>query len=82
MFQRYAFSDSVNRIVNGNYVTFSGNTTSGRPFEINTRLSDANAWINGECIQNAFPYLNAEEREILMTGIDNQGWNEMFGEDE
>jgi hypothetical protein len=30
-------------------------------------------------IQVAFPYLNADDREILKTGIDAQGWEEMFG---
>jgi hypothetical protein len=29
-------------------------------------------------IQNCFPHLNADEREILMTGIDAQAWETMF----
>jgi hypothetical protein len=82
MFQRYAFSDSVNRVVNGDDVVFSGLTQSGKPFKIITKLSDANSWANGELIQRAFPYLNSEDREILMTGFDNECWASMFGEGE
>jgi hypothetical protein len=44
--------------------------------------SDANEWINGGLIQQCFPYLDADQREILMTGIDNDTWNEMFGGDD
>jgi hypothetical protein len=28
------------------------------------------AWVDGELIQNAFPYLTADERELMITGID------------
>lgn len=82
MLQRYALSDNVNRVVNGEWLTFSGLTQSGKPFEIKTKLSDANSWVNGELIQNAFHYLNAEDREILMTGYDDECWASMFGEGE
>ncbi len=80
MFQRYALSNRVNRWVShdGGTITFSGTTTGGREFSIVTYLDDANEWINGGLIQNCFPYLSADEREILMTGIDSQSWNEMF----
>lgn len=82
MMARYAFSDDVARTVNEENmtVTFSGKSTAGRPFSITVELSDANEWINGGMIQNCFPYLNADERELLMTGIDAQMWDEMFGE--
>jgi hypothetical protein len=59
-------------------VEFSGLSTGGREFSIVTHLSDVNRWINGELIQVAFPYLNADQREILKTGIDAQEWETMF----
>lgn len=41
-----------------------------------------NAWkIKGELIQNAFPTLNASEREFIMTGISDEEWDTMFGEE-
>ena len=82
MMTRYGMTDSVKRIVEGYLVRFSGYSVGGRPFCITTKLSDANEWLNGGLIQNCFPYLDADDREILMTGIDAQGWSEMFGDSE
>lgn len=83
LFTPYALTDAVVREVSDEgMVRFSGLTTGGREFAIVTRLDDANRWINGELIQNAFPYLNADQREILKTGIDGQSWDEMFAGDE
>ena len=79
LFTPYALTDAVTRTVSDeNMVTFSGLSTSGSEFSIVTHLDDANRWINGELIQNAFPYLNADQREILKTGIDAQAWETMF----
>lgn len=82
MFVRYAMTDAVERVVEGDNVRFSGYSVGGRPFAITTRLSDANEWLNGGLIQNCFPYLDADDREILMTGMDSQDWSETFGESE
>ena len=70
MFTRYAMTNAVDRWVShdGGTIAFSGTTTSGRSFNIVTYLDDANRWINGESIQNCFPYLSADEREILLSG--------------
>lgn len=81
MMTRYAFSDDVIRTVNEDdmTVTFSGKSTAGSPFSITVQLSDANEWINGGLIQNCFPYLNADERELLMTGVDGETWDMWYG---
>lgn len=77
-FQRYCLTDRVKRVVNGDSLTFSGKTTSNKPFSITVKLSDANEWVNGGMIQSCFRYLTAEEREILMTGNDDEAWDNMF----
>ena len=77
-FQRFAFRDNVKRIVEDDNITFSGYTMSLKPFAITVKLSDANRWVNGDSIQNCFPYLDAEDREILLTGNDNESWDTMF----
>jgi len=80
---RFAMTNRVNRVVSddGQNITFSGSCLfGGRDFTITTKLSDANRWLNGESIQECFPDLTAEEREILLSGIDNNHWTEMFGE--
>ena len=78
-FQRYCLTHNVDRTVEGENITFSGYTTSDKPFAITVKLSDANRWSNGESIQNCFPHLTAEQREILMTGNDDEAWERLFG---
>lgn len=82
LFTPYCLTDSVARTVRDIdgvlMVEFSGLSTGGREFSIVTHLSDVNRWINGELIQVAFPYLNADQREILKTGIDAQDWDALF----
>lgn len=38
-------------------------------------------WQEGENIQNAFPDMKAEDREILISGTHPACWNELFGEE-
>lgn len=40
------------------------------------------AWFNGTLIQTAMPYLSANERESLMTGICPACWDNMFSDDD
>ena len=87
LFTPYALTDDVARTVYDDgsgvlMVEFRGFSTAGREFAIVTRLDDTNRWANGELIQNCFPYLNADQREILKTGIDGESWEEMFAESE
>lgn len=35
-------------------------------------------WQDGELVQNAFPYLSADEREMLISGICPDCWEKMF----
>ncbi len=76
----YALSDRTTRTITAvDMIEFSGLSTSGSKFKIVTKLEDAQRWVNGEFfIHNCFPYLNADEREILMTGIDAQTWETML----
>ena len=39
-------------------------------------------WVGGEHVQAAFPTLDANHRELLMTGIHPACWDEMFSEEE
>jgi hypothetical protein len=39
------------------------------------------AWLKGALIQNAFPMLNADQREFIKTGITPETWTNIFGED-
>jgi len=41
-------------------------------------MSDVRKWQKGELIQNAMPYLTANERELMISGMCPICWNETF----
>lgn len=51
----------------------------GHAHEIAVNEADYWDWEDGELAQVAFPYLSAEEREMLISGICPKCWDEMFG---
>jgi len=54
----------------------------GRAHEVEVNEMDYLDWQDGELAQNAFPYLSADEREMLITGICPSCWTGMFGGEE
>lgn len=46
------------------------------------RVADYNAWQNDKHAQDAFPYLSADEREMLISGICPKCWADAFNEEE
>ena len=49
--------------------------------EINLDPKDYLAWKNGADIQNVLPYLTADEREFIKTGITRADWAMLPAED-
>ena len=49
--------------------------------EIEVRMGDFFKWQEGELAQNAFPYLSADEREMLISGVCPKCWAKTFGEE-
>lgn len=43
-------------------------------------MDDVTAWHRGRLAQDAFPYLEADEREQLISGTHPACWTLMFGE--
>ena len=43
---------------------------------------DVDRWQGGELIQNAMPYLSADERELLISGTCGTCFDKMFGSEE
>lgn len=54
----------------------------GKTHYIEVKAKDYLAWQDGELVQDAFPYLSADEREMLISGICPSCWDGMFSEDE
>ena len=54
-----------------------------RTRDLNITPQQIDAYLNGALIQNAFPQLNADDREFFKTGIVAEEWEAMFaGEEE
>lgn len=63
-------------------------TMSGEVKEFNSAYTYAavtesvHKWLNGAKIQDAFPYMTPDERELLLTGIGPEEWDDLFADDE
>lgn len=54
----------------------------GRGNEVEVNEIDYFDWQDGMLAQDAFPYLSADEREKLISGICGECWEKYFGSDE
>jgi len=52
----------------------------GKAHEILVNEDDYLDWQDGKMAQDAFPYLSANDREMLISGICPKCWDEMFGD--
>lgn len=50
--------------------------------EVKVNEVDFFDWLGGTIAQDAFPYLSADEREMLISGICGDCWDKMFGGEE
>jgi hypothetical protein len=50
-----------------------------RTLDLNITEAQVSAYNAGALLQNAFPTLNADEREFYKTGITGEEWDQMFG---
>ncbi len=51
----------------------------GRANEVEVNEADYLDWQDGVLVQDAFPYLSADEREALVSGICPTCWESTFG---
>ncbi len=54
----------------------------GKAHDIEVNEIDYLDWADGMLVQDAFPYLTANEREMFISGICPDCWARMFGGDE
>lgn len=67
---------------NEGWVTLTVTDIMGDNHYMDVKQIDLDAFEDGALIQNAFPYLTLEQRELILTGLTEDMWNDMFGEDE
>lgn len=51
-------------------------------FDIPVTEEQLLSWRNGLYIQDAMPNLSDSEREFIMTGITDEEWEELYGDEE
>ena len=54
----------------------------GKEHAVEVSAADFWEWNDGALVQDAFPYLSANEREILISGICPTCWDKMFPPEE
>lgn len=54
----------------------------GHANEVAVNEADYWDWQDGALVQDAFPYLTADEREMLISGICPTCWAETFGDED
>jgi hypothetical protein len=52
------------------------------PHYMDVRMVDMVAYEDGALIQDAFPYLTTGQRELMLTGINDEMWGDVFGDEE
>jgi len=52
----------------------------GKVNKLNLNAGAYYSWQAGAYIQDCFPELTTDQRELIQTGIDPECWNKMFGE--
>lgn len=55
-------------------------TVKKEVYSVTVAKADVAKWQQGELLQNAFRYLNADQREFVKTGTTPAEWNAIFGE--
>ena len=55
---------------------------TGKKQSVTVKAVDLFRYRQGSYVQEAFPYLSTGEREFLISGTSDEGWNQLFGEEE
>ena len=54
----------------------------GNTHLMDVKMIDLAAYEDGAHIQDTFPYLTTSQRELMLTGLTDDMWGEMFGDEE
>ena len=63
-------------------IELSGNRSMNFGCTAETLWEGVTSWITGESVQDAFPFLDASEREFLLTGLFPEEWDTLIPKDE
>lgn len=72
----------VYEVNNNGWVTIEVVDIAGDSHLMDVKAIDLDAYEDGALIQDAFPYLTNEQRELIITGLTDDMWGDMFPNDE
>jgi hypothetical protein len=67
---------------NSGWVTIEVIDVANESHYMDVKQLDLDAYEDGALIQDAFPYLTNEQREIILSGMTDDMWGDMFPGDE
>jgi hypothetical protein len=67
-------------VTKGNRVEVTATCECGTKMVVETDVHRFTQWLKGHHIQNVFPNLGADEREMFISGTCAKCWNRLFGE--
>ena len=67
---------------NSGWVTIEVVDVANESHYMDVKQLDLDAYEDGALIQDAFPYLDSEQRELMLTGINDLMWGDLFGDEE
>lgn len=63
--------------------TYSGPcVVTGKQVQVTVKAEDLYKYRRGGYVQDCFPYLNASDREFLISGTSQEGWDILFPKDD
>ncbi len=81
--EKYAFRGcQKNRLPDGTVTVFGPCVITNKIHSVTVDAQDLEKFKNGEYAQTCFPYLKAEDREFLISGISDAGWRLTFPDDD
>lgn len=67
---------------NSGWVTLNVVDVADESHYMDVKQIDLDTYYDGALIQDAFPYLTNEQRELIITGLTVEMWSDMFPKDE
>lgn len=83
LIEKYAFRACAQEQHSDGTVTVRGQCViTNKQNSVTVNAHDLENFKNGEYAQTCFPYLKAEDREFLISGISGAGWSQTFPDEE
>lgn len=74
------YIQNLEQIFYDDMVTLRGNCViTGEEYSVSVLVEELNNYLMGDLAQDAFPNLNSDDREFLISGCSPKGFDKVFG---